>query len=258
MTNNPLISLALNQSVSQLNSIGQAIQRSLFELGADTSGSNPTDDKFNLINDYNALLLQVQQYTAAAPSLDLSTLNTKIGEMRGKMIEYDKRKDTLISRKKYSTEVGAFHYYLVWSLYVIGPIFSSVILLNALCFNKSSRVPEETVPNTGLYITGPYVVYKAFYAVLAMILYPLFLLYGGINPPVYAGPFPFYAVGDTPQSGIYYILGTLFGYKKPNPATDNPILIEKGRVVLRFISVVLFLIFMYTFIFFDDISPLSQ
>lgn len=252
ITNNPLLSLARNQSVSQLNSIGQSIERSIFELGSGTSGSNPTDEKSKLINEYRALAGQVQQYTSVAPSLELAALNDKIAEMRGKLLDLDKRKDVLVSghTSVFASIVGGIHYYLVWVLYILGPIFSAVILLNALCFNKSSRVPEDTVGST-----GPFLVYKIFYACLAVLFYPLLLLYGGINPPIFAGFLPFFALNDTGELSFYKYI---FGYKKPNPATDNPIVLERGRLVLRFISVLLFLAFMYTFVFFDEISPLSQ
>ena len=251
MTNNPLLSLARNQSVLQLNSIGQAIERSLFELGSSTSGSNPGDEKSNLINEYNALSLQVRQYTAVAPSLEIGVLNDKIAEMRGKMIKFDERKRVLVSGNNsvFASTTGAIHYYLVWILYILGPIVSSMILLNALCFNKSSRVPEQTSLTA-----GPFIVYKLFYVCLAILFYPLFLLYGGINPPVFTGWFPIFAMPDNEESGIFnYIIG----YKKPNPATDNPIKLERGRVLLRALSLILFLMFMYTFVFFDEIGPLS-
>lgn len=242
MTNNPLISLARNQSVSQLNSIGQAIQRSLFELGTGSSGSNPTDEKSKLVNEYKALLVQVQQYTAVAPSLELDNLNTKIAEMRGKIIELDKRKGVLVSGSSsvFATTVGAVNYYLVLILYICGPIFASVILLNVLCLSPSPRVPESS---PGFYV------YKIFYVFLAYLFYPLVLLYGGINPPIFSAWFPILATET---------MGPIIYYKKPNPATDNPIRLERGRVLLRFISLVLFITFVYTFIFFDDISPLSQ
>ena len=257
VTNNPLVSLARNQSVSQLNSIGQAIIRSLFELGipdtdVNTVAPTPTDEKSKLMEEYKVLAIEVQQYTSVAPSIDLGVLNDKIAEMRRKMIKLDKRKGVLISgnRSVFSSTVGAMNYYLVWTLYIVGPIFSSVILLNALCFNQSSRVPEDTVGST-----GPFIVYKIFYAFLAVLFYPFFLLYGGINPPVFAGLLPFYTLNDT---GELYWYSYVFGYKKPNPATDNPIVLERGRLLLRFLSMLLFLFFMYTFVFFDEISPLSQ
>lgn len=259
ITNNPLVSLARNQSVSQLNSIGQAIQRSLFEIGgndldSENSGSapTPTDEKSKLIEEYGVLALEVQQYTSVAPSIDLGVLNDKIAEMRRKMIKLDERKRVLVSGDSsvFASTVGALNYYLVWILYIFGPIFSSVILLNTLCFNQSSRVTEDADGSA-----GPFLVYKIFYACLAIVFYPLFLLYGGINPPVFAGFLPFYALNDTGELSWY---SYAFGYKKPNPATDNPIVLERGRLLLRFISVVLFLAFMYTFVFFDEISPLSQ
>ncbi len=248
MTNNPLISLARNQSVSQLNSIGQAIQRSIFELGTGTSGSSgttPLDDKSKLINDYKALLGQVQQYTAVAPSLDLSSLNNKIAELRGKLIEYDKRKGDLVSGNSsvLSTTVGAMNYYLVWILYVVGPFFAIVILLNALCLSPSPRVPESS---PGFYF------YKIFYALLAYFFYPVFLLYGSINPPVFSAFFPIWGKDDIQKWFLFW------NYKKPNPATDNPIILERGRVLLRFLSLILLIAFLYTFVFFDEISPLSK
>lgn len=244
-TNNPLISLARNQSVSQLNSIGQAIQRSQFELGTGTSGSNPTDEKSKLINDYGALAIQVQQYTAVAPSLELGVLNDKIAEIRGKMIKLDERKRVLVSGDSsvFATTVGAVNYYLVWILYICGPIFATVILLNVLCLSPSPRVPENTLTS---------MVYSTFYIFLAYLFYPLVLLYGSINPPIFSAWFPIRATETIVE---WY---KIIYYKKPDPATDNPIRLERGRVLLRFISLVLFITFAYTFIFFDDISPLSQ
>ena len=236
-TNNPLISLARNQSVSQLNSIGQAIQRSIFELG---TGSNPTDEKSKLLNEYRALTIQVQQYTAVAPSLELGELNNKIAEMRGKMIDLDKRKGVLVSGNPsvLRVGVGAMNYYLVWFLYVFGPIFATIILLNVLCLSPSPRVPESS---PGFYV------YKIFYVFLAYLFYPLVLLYGSINPPIFSAWFPIWAT-ETIGSFIYY--------KKPNPLTDNPMRAERGRIVLRYFSLLLFITFLYTFIFFDEISPL--
>ena len=244
-TNNPLISLARNQSVSQLNSIGQAIQRSQFELGTGTSGSNPTDEKSKLINDYGALAIQVQQYTAVAPSLELGELNDKIAEIRGKMIDLDKQKGVLVSGDSsvFATTVGAMNYYLVLILYICGPIFASVILLNVLCLSPSPRVPENT---PGFYV------YKIFYVFLAYLFYPLVLLYGSINPPIFSAWFPIWATETIVE---WY---KIIYYKKPDPATDNPMRLERGRIFLRFISLLLFITFLYTFVFFDDISPLSQ
>ena len=242
MTNNPLISLARNQSVSQLNSIGQAIQRSLFELGTGSSGSNPTDEKSKLVNEYKVLLVEVQKYTAVAPSLELDKLNTKLAEMRGKMIDLDKRKGVLVSGNSSVLRegVGAMNYYLVLILYICGPIFATVILLNVLCLSPSPRVPESTL---GFYV------YNFFYVFLAYLFYPLVLLYGGINPPIFSAWFPIWATET---------MGSFFYYKKPDPATDNPMRLERGRIFLRFISLLLFITFLYTFVFFDDISPLSQ
>lgn len=236
-TNNPLISLARNQSVSQLNSIGQAIQRSIFELG---TGSNPTDEKSKLLNEYRALTIQVQQYTAVAPSLELGELNNKIAEMRGKMIDLDKRKGALVSGNPsvLRVGVGAMNYYLVWFLYVFGPIFATIILLNVLCLSPSPRVPESS---PGFYV------YKIFYVFLAYLFYPLVLLYGSINPPIFSAWLPIWATET---------IGSFLYYKKPDPATDNPMRLERGRIALRFVSLLLFITFLYTFIFFDEISPL--
>ena len=239
-TNNPLISLARNQSVSQLNSIGQAIQRSIFELG---TGSNPTDEKSKLLNEYRALTIQVQQYTAVAPSLELGELNNKIAEMRGKMIDLDKRKGALVSGDSsvFATTVGAMNYYLVLILYIGGPIFATIILLNVLCLSPSPRVPESS---PGFYV------YKIFYVFLAYLFYPLVLLYGSINPPIFSAWFPIWASETIVE---WY---KIIYYKKPDPATDNPMRLERGRIVLRFVSLLLFITFLYTFIFFDEISPL--
>ncbi len=254
-TNNPLISLARNQSVSQLNSIGQAIQRSLFELGADSSGSLGSDAKYQvveksqIVNEYKALLGQVQQYTAVAPSLELGELNNKIAELRGKMIKLDERKRKLVYQNPlgynslFATTVGAMNYYLVLILYVVGPFFAIVILLNTLCLSPSPRVPESS---------PSFYIYRIFYSFLAYLFYPVFLLYGSINPPVFSALFPIWAKETIVE--WYYV----FNYKKPNPATDNLIILERGRVLLRFISLILFIAFLYTFVFFDEISPLSK
>jgi hypothetical protein len=244
-TNNPLISLARNQSVSQLNSIGQAIQRSIFQLGTGSSSSNPTDEKSKLLNEYRALTIQVQQYTAVAPSLELGELNNKIAEMRRKMIDLDKQKGVLVSGNPVlRVGVGAINYYLVWFLYVCGPIFATIILLNVLCLSPSPRVPESS---PGFYGYLQFIVYKIFYVFLAYLFYPLVLLYGSINPPIFSALFPIRAKETT---------GWFIDYKKPNPLTDNPMILERGRIFLRFVSLLLFITFLYTFIFFDEISPL--
>jgi hypothetical protein len=225
--------------VSQLNSIGQAIQRSIFELGTCSSSSNcdPTDEKYKLLNEYRALTIQVQQYTAVAPSLDLGVLNNKIAEIRGKMIDLDKRKGAGGS-SVLAAGVGAMNYYLVLILYIGGPIFATIILLNVLCLSPSPRVPESSL---GFYV------YKIFYVFLAYLFYPLVLLYGSINPPIFSALFPIWA-RET--------IGWFLYYKKPDPATDNPMRLERGRILLRYVSLLLFITFLYTFIFFDEISPL--
>jgi len=242
-TNNPLISLARNQSVSQLNSIGQAIQRSIFQLGTGSSSSNPTDEKSKLLNEYIALAIQVQQYTAVAPSLELGELNNKIAEIRGKMIDLDKQKGVLVSGNPSALRVGvgAMNYYLVLILYISGPIFATIILLNVLCLSPSPRVPESS---WGFYV------YKIFYVFLAYLFYPLVLLYGSINPPIFSAFFPIWAK-ETIVEWYKFIY-----YKKPDPATDNPMRLERGRILLRYVSLLLFITFLYTFIFFDEISPL--
>lgn len=245
-TTNPLTALSLNQSISQLNSLGQAIQRSIFVLNPGSprkeslAGSDPVP---KLVNAYSSLLFQIQQYINLAPSINPAVLNKKVIEFRTKMIELDDQKEDIINAPSTTGVVlQAFHYYCVHALYFFGPLFAIILVMNGFYYNASSNVPDSI-----------HIFYKIFYAFWAALWYPIVLLYGIIDPPVYRGVFPLFTKEN--PNDIKPI--AFFNFLKPGPKED-PITLEKGKTLLRLISIILFTFFMYVFIFYFGITPPSK
>ena len=247
MTTNPLTALSLNQSVSQLNSLGQAIQRSIYELSPGSPRSDKplpaTDPVLILVNSYSSLLFQIQQYVNLAPSIDPAVLNKKVIEFRTKMIALDDKKLDIINAPSTTGVVlQAFHYYCVNSLYFFGPLFAIILVMNGLYYNASSNVPDNI-----------HVFYKVFYAFWAALWYPLVLIYGIIDPPVYRSLFPLFAKDDPKDLNPIAI----FNFLKPGPKED-PIILERGKTILRLVSIILFTFFMYVFVFYFGTTPSSK
>ena len=146
-TTNPLTALSLNQSISQLNSLGQAIRRSIFVLnpGSPKKESLAASDPVpKLVKAYSSLLFQIQQYINLAPSINPAVLNKKVIEFRRKMIELDEQKEDIINAPSTTGVVlQAFHYYCVHALYFFGPLFAIILVMNALYYNASSNVPDS-------------------------------------------------------------------------------------------------------------------
>jgi len=246
MTTNPLTALSLNQSVSQLNSLGQAIQRSIYELspGSPKKESLAASDPVpKLVNAYSSLLFQIQQYVNLAPSIDPAVLNKKVIEFRTKMIALDDKKLDIINAPSTTGVVlQAFHYYCVNSLYFFGPLFAIILVMNGLYYNASSNVPDNI-----------HVFYKVFYGFWAALWYPLVLIYGIIDPPVYRSLFPLFAKDDPKDLNPIAI----FNFLKPGPKED-PIILERGKTILRLVSIILFTFFMYVFVFYFGTTPSSK
>jgi hypothetical protein len=123
-------------------------------------------------------------------------------------------------------------------LYFVGPLFAAVIITNTFYYNPSGKVPNDM-----------FWVYKAFYAFWAALWYPFVLLYGAIDPPVFRAIFPFLEYNDPLATPM-----PVFGFRVPRGA-DDPVQSEKGRLILRIISIMLFAIFLYAFVFYGGITP---
>lgn len=247
VSTNPLISLALNFSVSQLNNLGQSINSSLSEIGIwlgenSTSGSGSSVNNSNnytaltrLQVSYIQLLAQVNQYKSIAPSLKLSALNTKINDLRAETTKLDNEKAAIFEGPSFTrTGAQAVHYWTTKCLYYFGPIFAVIIILNTFYYSTSSRISGDV-----------FWFFKLFYTFWAVLLYPLAILYGIIAPPEFLNLFPLFG----PESKLNTL--PLFGYGKPS---DNIIIREKYKLVFRLISITLFSIFVYTFVFSSGIS----
>lgn len=243
-TRNPLTSLVLSQSLSQIDSIGQAISRSIYELteiDTASSGSSGTKGPAEaLIGSYGNLLAQLQQYKAVAPTLDPGALNTQLASFRTTLSKLDDKKAILIGGGNgfVPTMKEALHYYAINTLYFVGPIFAAVLITNTFYYNANAKVPNST-----------FWIYKLFYAFWAAVWYPAVLLYGAIDPPVFRGLFPFFGTSDPTASPM-----PLFGFRVPT-GRDDPVNAEKGKLLLRLMSMILFAVFLYAYVFYAGITP---
>ncbi len=294
---NPITGLLLNQSMSQLNSIGQAASRSMYNLNEtknlsdnvpkkcenigyfnvkscgdeklaiskedcdklggtykdecdcsyeDSSGRNQRHNEDcsqkninHVINLYQFILNDVLKYQTLAPSLDTVVLNTQIVNLRSRLKEADELKARFAGGNRFGITVWrAIHYWAIQVLYFVGPIFAAVLITNAFYYNVNAKVPNSI-----------FWIYKLFYAFWATIWYPAVLLYGAIDPPVYRALFPFFGTSNPTASPIPF-----FGFRVPT-GRDDPVTAEKGKLLLRLISMLLFAFFLYAYVFYNGATP---
>jgi hypothetical protein len=295
--NNPITGLLLNQSMSQLNSIGQAATRSLYELNQDKNlsgsippkcagigyfdpkkcgdivrciskedcdklggryvrengclyvDSNNRDQAHNgdcaqqnivdVIMLHQFILNDVIKYQTLAPSLDNRVLNTQIVDLRSRLAKAGELKSLITKGNTFNITVWrAFHYWAMLALYIVGPIFAAILITNAFYYNVNAKVPN-----------GIFWVYKLFYAFWAALWYPAVLLYGAIDPPVFRAIFPFFGTSDPTASPM-----PIFGFRIPSGA-DDPVMAEKGRLLFRLFSMLLFAFFLYAYVFYNGTTP---
>uniref|UniRef100_A0A6C0K3V6 Uncharacterized protein n=1 Tax=viral metagenome TaxID=1070528 RepID=A0A6C0K3V6_9ZZZZ len=244
----PLVAFILSQSYSQINSIKQAILRSIFQLtefrsSSGSSGSPGTSPEDLLVSSYNNLLARVSAYTPSADS-PISNSST-ISDFRKELYNLDSQKKKFISKKDsgiFNIAKSAAHYYISLILYILGPIFAIILILNKLYYLKR-------ITHTNYFSIF---IHKVFYAFWAGIWYPLILLYGIVDPPIFRTFFPFYKVEKIDnffQRPFTYIFQRPFTYtsSEPNPISEN---INKN--VMRVCYIILFCSFLYVYIFYDD------
>ena len=237
----PLVAFILSQSYSQINSIKQAILRSIFQLtefrsSSGSSGSPGTSPEDLLVSSYNNLLARVSAYTPSADS-PISNSST-ISDFRKELYNLDSQKEKFISKKDsgiFNIAKSAAHYYISLILYILGPIFAIILILNKLYYLKR-------ITHTNYFSIF---IHKVFYAFWAGIWYPLILLYGIVDPPIFRTFFPFYKVE---KSGN--VIQRLFTYTLSNE--PNPIYENINKNVMRVLSIILFCCFLYVYIFYDD------
>lgn len=245
---NPLTSLAFNFSISQLNNLGQSISNSLSEIATWLSENSKSGSSVNNSKDYTALtrlqvsyiqlLARVNQYKSVGASLKLNVLNTKINDLRAETTKLDEEKASIFEGPSFTRTGGqAVHYWTTKTLYYLGPIVAVSIILNTFYYSTSSRISGDV-----------FWFFKLFYTFWAVLLYPLAILYGIIAPPDFLNLFPLFG----PESKLNTI--PLLGYGTP---TDNIIIREKHKLVFRLISITLFSIFVYTFIFSSGLSSID-
>lgn len=294
---NPFTSFILNQSMSQLNSIGQAARRSMYELDESKNLNNKnipskcdnigyfdskqcgtgsrcisaadcanlggtyvnesicsyTDSKnikqshnrdcagkniSDIIQSYQTILNDVTKFQTLAPSLDIGFLNTQIVNLRSRLAKLEEQKGQFLANGFGITVWQAYHSYAINILYFVGPLFAAVLITNTFYYNANAKVPNDI-----------FWVYKLFYAFWAALWYPAVLLYGAIDPPIYRGLFPFFGTSNPTESPM-----PIFGFRVPT-GSDDPIQSEKGRLLFRLFSIILFVIFLYLYVYYRGITP---
>jgi hypothetical protein len=239
---NPLAAFAMSQTSSQVNSIKQAILRSIFQLtefrttsgSAGSPASSPVD---SLVSNYNDLLARVSAYNPGANNA--ATTTATLSAFRKELADLDGKKAEFIAGGKgfIGTAKEAAHFYISHMLYIFGPIFAIVLVTNT--FYQLKRVPPDSFALNALH--------KVFYAFWAAIWYPVVLLYGVFDPPVYRAFFPL----------VPGVTGGLAGPLKWSPfeyepPSSNAAQSEWNKSIMRFISGGLFVCFLYVYIFYDD------
>jgi hypothetical protein len=238
---NPLAAFALSQTTSQINAIKQAILRSIFQLtefqtnsgSAGSAGSSPVD---SLVLKFNDLLARVSAYNPGENNA--ATTSARLSEFRKELSTLDGQKATFVTGGGgfVATAKAAALFYISRILYVLGPTFSIILVTNT--FYQLKRVPPDSLLMNATY--------KLFFAFWAAIWYPVVLLYGIFDPPVYRAFFPL--VPDTIPS-TRNPLRRLYEYQPPIPNVAQS---EWNRSIVRFISGALFVCFLYVYMFYDD------
>jgi hypothetical protein len=238
---NPLAAFALSQTTSQINGIKQAILRSLFDLtefqnksgSSGSAGSSPVD---SLVLKFNDLLARVSAYNPGVNNA--ATTTATLSDFRKELSTLDGLKATFITGGGgfVATAKEAAHFYISHALYIFGPIFAIILVTNT--FYQLKRVPPDSLPMNA--------VYKLFFAFWAAIWYPVVLLYGIFDPPVYRALFPL--VPDTIPSTRLAIM-RLYEYSPPTPNVAQS---EWSKSMMRFVSGALFACFLYVYMFYDD------
>jgi len=235
-TQNPLTAFALAQSASQLNSIKQAILRSLFELtkfqnNSGSSGSVDSSPVDSLVSKYNDLLARVSAYNPGENNT--ATIAIQLSEFRKELSTLDGLKTT--SDGFISTVKASALFIISHMLYVFGPIFSIILVTNT--FYHLTRVPTDNFFMN--------LIYKFFFAFWATIWYPLVFLYGIFDPPVFRAWFPL-VTDDVLNSTTPTIL-RLYRYKPPGPLEG-----EMNKNIMRFFSALFTSFWLYVYMFYDD------
>lgn len=240
-TQNPLAAFAMSQSTAQINSIKQAILRSIFQLTefrttSGSSGSTASSPVDSLVSSYNGLLARVSAYNPGANNP--ATTTTTLSAFRKELADLDKKKAEFIAGGKgfIATAKEAAHFYILHMLYVFGPIFAAVLITNT--FYQLKRVPPDSFALNALH--------KAFYAFWAAIWYPAVLLYGVFEPPVYRALFPL-IVDPTPST-----VSAIWRLDRYEPPGSNAAQSEWSKSIMRLISGGLFVCFLYVYIFYDE------
>jgi hypothetical protein len=238
-TQNPLTAFALAQSASQLNSIKQAILRSLFELttfqnNSGSSGSVDSSPVDSLVSKYNDLLARVSAYNPGENNT--ATIAIQLSEFRKELSTLDGLKTT--SDGFISTVKESALFIISHMLYVFGPIFSIILVTNT--FFHLTRVPTDNFFMN--------LIYKFFFAFWATIWYPLVFLYGIFNPPVFRAWFPL-VTDDVLNSTTPTIL-RFYRYKHLESVKVNDS--EMNKNIMRFFSALFTSFWLYVYMFYDD------
>ena len=239
---NPLAAFALSQTTSQINGIKQAILRSMFELtefqnksgSSGSAGSSPVD---SLVLKFNDLLARVSAYNPGVNNA--ATTTATLSDFRKELSTLDGLKATFITGGGgfVATAKEAAHFYISHALYIFGPIFAIVLITNT--FYQLKRVPPDSLPMNA--------VYKLFFAFWAAIWYPVVLLYGIFDPPVYRALFPLVPGVTGGLAGP--LKWSPFEYQPPIPNVAQS---EWSKSMMRFVSGALFACFLYVYMFYDE------
>jgi hypothetical protein len=146
-----------------------------------------------------------------------------VNPVRDKLEALDSRRNSIIN--SYVVHGNFFlnvwseiNYYLKMMMLVLGPLFAFIIITNTVYAKDVS--------------------YKIFYGLWGAIWYPLTLLFGIYNPPSWVATIIPLEKSDLPVS--------FFQFWAYNISTD-PVTTEKGKTMLRLISIALTILFYYSF-----------
>lgn len=222
----PLQALATAQSVYQLDSLHKAIQISINQLsGPDENNIDPAAAA--VIGEYVALGSEITQYKSIVNNEATNDITKKLVGFRSRLSDLENKKPNTSGFA--GTVLDALQYYIILSLYGLGPILAIILITNTF-YNKHR---EDNMVN---------IVFKIFYSFWAAVWYPLVLFYGCIDPPQWRSTFMPLFETDYPA------FWKIFSY---NPRDTDIVGIEKGRSALRVFSMLLFLAFLYAYFFYN-------
>ena len=197
-----------------------------------------TPESTTLQSEYESIITRIQVAINMDNATQLpsgTTVSDLVLEARTQLVTLDRRRDVIISgyvatsKNFFSAIMTEFKYYATAVIYILGPLFGFIIMTN-LFFDEK-------------------VLYKLFYGFWGALWYPLTILFGIFDPPVWRALFIPLVRSDEPFSFMEF-----WKYH----VTIDIDATAKSTLMMRLICIGLFALFIYCFFIGSSASKTSE